>query len=308
MRIGTIKQIWRYPVKSMAGEQLEACSVGLNGIPGDRGWAIRDDTAGETTNGKHFPLLMQCTARYREAPVNGANSHVDMWFPDGVRLGSDAPDVNARLTELLGKPVSLWPLQPASNTEHYRRRSKTARLYGRLARFRAFRAALPVLTSFGPANAQLRESFSREPDEPVPDLSTLPSELFEFTSPRGTYFDAFPIHVLTTASLEMMKRLNPAATWDVRRFRPNFLIETDPAIKDPIEVEWGGQKVRLGGVELKCEIPTPRCGMTIQAQAEFPKDPSILRTIVKDADQNLGIYASVITAGEIRIGDLVEVS
>ena len=209
---------------------------------------------------------------------------------------------------MLGKPVSLWPLQPASNTEHYRRRSKTARLYGRLARFRAFRAALPVLTSFGPANAELRESFSREPDEPIPDLSTLPAELFEFTSPRGTYFDAFPIHVLTTASLEMMKRLNPAATWDVRRFRPNFLIETDPAIKDPIEVEWGGQKVRLGAVELKCEIPTVRCGMTIQAQAEFPKDPSILRTIVKDADQNLGIYASVVTAGDVRVGDAVEVN
>ena len=147
MRIGTIKQIWRYPVKSMAGEQLEACSVGLNGIPGDRGWAIRDETA-------------------------------DMRFPGGLQLGSDAPNINARLTELLGKPVSLWPLQPASNAEHYRRRSKTARLYGRLARFRAFRAALPLLTSFGPANAELRESFSREPDEPIPDLSTLPAELF----------------------------------------------------------------------------------------------------------------------------------
>jgi uncharacterized protein YcbX len=308
MRIGTIKQIWRYPVKSMAGEQLEACSVGLNGIPGDRGWAIRDETARETTNGKHFPLLMQCSARYREAPANGVIPHVELRLPGGLQLGSDAPNINARLTELLGKPVSLWPLQPASNTEHYRRRSKTARLYGRLARFRAFRAALPVLTSFGPANAELRESFSREPDEPIPDLSTLPPELFEFTSPRGTYFDAFPIHVLTTASLEMMKRLNPAATWDVRRFRPNFLIETDPAIKDPIEVEWGGQKVRLGAVELKCEIPTVRCGMTIQAQAEFPKDPSILRTIVKDADQNLGIYASVVTAGEVRVGDVVEVN
>jgi hypothetical protein len=308
MRIGIIKQIWRYPVKSMAGEQLEACSVGLHGIPGDRGWAIRDETAGEITNGKHFPLLMQCSARYREAPANGSIPHVDMRFPDGLQLGSDVPDINARLTELLGKPVSLWPLQAASNTEHYRRRSKTARLYGRLARFRAFRAALPVLTSFGPANAELRESFSREPDEPIPDLSTLPSELFEFTSPPGTYFDAFPIHLLTTASLELMARLNPAATWDVRRFRPNFLIETDPAIKDAVEVEWGGQKVRLGGVELKCEIPTVRCGMTIQAQAEFPKDPSILRTIVKDADQNLGIYASVTTAGEVRVGDVVEIN
>ena len=307
MRIGTVKQIWRYAVKSMAGEQLEACTVGANGIPGDRGWAIRDETAGEITNGKHFPLLMRCTARYREAPANGSVPHVDMQFPDGLRLGSDVPNVNARLTELLGKPVSLWPLQPASNTEHYRRSSKTARVLGRLARFRPFRAALPALTSFGHANAELREAFSREPGEPIPDLSTLPPEILEFTSPRGTYFDAFPIHMLTTASLEMMARLNPAATWDVRRFRPNFLIETDPAIKDPIEVEWAGQKVRLGGVELKCEIPTVRCGMTIQAQAEFPKDPSILRTIVKDADQNLGIYASVITAGDVRVGDVVEV-
>jgi len=307
MRIGTIKQIWRYPVKSMAGEQLEACSVGLNGIPGDRGWAIRDETAREITNGKHFPLLMQCSARYREAPANGSIPHVDMRFPDGLQLGSDVPNVNARLTELLGKPVSLWPLQPASNTEHYRRGSKTARLFGRLARFRLFRAALPALTSFGHANEQLREAFSREPGEPLPDLSTLPAEILEFTSPRGTYFDAFPIHMLTTASLEMMARLNPAARWDVRRFRPNFLIETDPAIKDPIEVEWGGQKVRLGNVELKCEIPTVRCGMTIQAQAEFPKDPSILRTIVKDADQNLGVYASVMSGGDVRVGDVVEV-
>ena len=306
MRIGTVKQIWRYPVKSMAGEQLEACTVGLNGIPGDRGWAIRDETAGETTNSKHFPLLMRSSARYRDAPVDGFIPHVDMHFPDGLQLGSDLPDINAQLTELLGKPVTLWPVQPASNTEHYRRRSKLARLFGRLARYRMFRAAMPALTSFGQANAQLREAFSREPGEPVPDVSTLPPEILEFTSPRGTYFNAFPIHVLTTASLEIMMRLNPAATWDVRRFRPNFFIETDPAIKGLVDVEWSGQKIRLGGVELRCEIPTVRCGMTIQAQADFPKDPSILRTIVKDADQNLGAYASVIKTGEVRIGDRVD--
>jgi uncharacterized protein YcbX len=246
MRIGTIKQIWRYAVKSMAGEQLDACTVGLNGIPGDRGWAIRDETSGEITNGKHFPLLMQCSARYREPPANGFIPHVDMHFPNGLRLGSDQADVNTRLSELLGKPVSLWPLQPASNTEHYRRSSKTARLFGRLARFRVFRAAMPALTSFGRANAELREAFSREQDEPIPDISTLPAEILEFTSRPGTYFDAFPIHVLTTASLEMMARLNPAATWDVRRFRPNFLIETDASIKGLVESEWGGQKLRFG--------------------------------------------------------------
>jgi uncharacterized protein len=306
MLIGVVKQISRYAVKSMAGEKLAECSVGALGIPGDRGWAIRDEKTGETTNAKHFPLLMQCAARYREAPASDFIPHVDIIFPDGTTLGSDLADINERLSERLGKPVSLWSRRPAEDTEFYRRKSKTARVFGRLARFRAFRAALPTLTSFGRAHADLQEAFSREPGEPVPDLSILPPEILEFTSPRGTFFDAFPIHLMTTASLELMARLNPEATWDMRRFRPNFLIETKPEIKGLVEAEWSGRKLRVGEVELTCEIPTPRCGMTIQAQEGLEKDPSILRTIVKDADQNLGIYASVVSAGEIRVGDLVE--
>lgn len=290
----------------MAGEQLESCTVGTLGIPADRGWAVRDDTVGEITNGKHNPLLMQSEARYREAPSNGSIPHVVMRFPNGVELASDAVDINERLSELLGKRVSLWPVQPASDLEFYRRKSKLARVLGRLARNRSFRAALPVLTSFGKANADLRELFSREPGEPVPDLSTLPPEILEFTSPLGTYFDAFPIHVLTTSSLDTMRRFNPAAKWDVRRFRPNFLIETDAGIDGLIESEWSGKNVRFGDVELRCEISTVRCGMTIQAQKEFPKDPSILRSIVKDAHQNFGIYANVVKTGEVRLGDVVE--
>jgi uncharacterized protein YcbX len=306
MQIGTVKQIYRYAVKSMAAEKLNACEAGVMGIPGDRGWALRDETTGEITNGKNFPVLMRCAARYREPPSLGFIPQVDMIFPDGATIGSDASDVNERLTELLGKPVSLWPLRPADDAEHYRRKSKTARVFGKLARFRAFRAMLPALMSVGPAREQVRDGFSREPGEPLPDLSTLPPELIEFTSPRGTYFDAFPIHVLTTASLETMTRLNPAAVWDIRRFRPNFLIETKPDIRGLVEAEWDGRKLRVGGVELKCEMPTVRCGMTIQAQAGLAKDPSILRTIVRDADQNLGVYASVVSAGEVRVGDLVE--
>src|SRR6185295_19453099 len=103
MRIGTIKQIWRFAVKSMAGEQLEACTVGMRGIPGDRGWAVMDESAGQLATGSRFPLLMQCSARYREAPLNGFVPHVDMRLPGGIQVGSDLVDVNARLTELLGK-------------------------------------------------------------------------------------------------------------------------------------------------------------------------------------------------------------
>ena len=88
MRIGTIKQIWRFAVKSMAGEQLDVCTVGMRGIPGDRGWVVRDETAGKLATGSRFPLLMQCAARYREPPVNGSVPHVDMRLPDGTQIGA----------------------------------------------------------------------------------------------------------------------------------------------------------------------------------------------------------------------------
>lgn len=231
MIIGTVKQIWRYAVKSMAGEQLESCTVGLRGIPGDRGWVLTDATTGKFATGGKNPLLMQCSAHYREPPGNGFIPHVDMRFPGGVQAGSDLPDIDTRLTELLGKAVSLS------------------------------------------------------------------------ASALGDQFDAYPIHVLTTASLERMSRLNTQAKWDVRRFRPNFLIETRPGIEGLVEFDW--KNVRLGNVELRCEMPAERCAMTTHAQAELPKDPSVLRSIVEAADQNLGVYASVIQAGEVRVGDPV---
>jgi uncharacterized protein YcbX len=306
MQIGTIEQIWRHPVKSMAGEQLQECTVKTLGIPGDRGWALRDETTGEITNGKRLPLLLQCEARYRQTPENGVIPSVEIRFPDGTSTTSDDQDANARLSALLGRSISLWPLQPATNLEHYRRKAVAARLLGRFARYKTFRAALPTLTSFGNANVELRQMFSREPNEPIPDISVLPPEVLEFTSPPGTYFDAFPIHVLTSASLEAMARLNPGARWEVPRFRPNFFVETYQDIEGLIESEWNGRTLRLGSVELKCEIPTARCGMTTHPQGDLPKDPTILRSIVKDADQNLGIYASVLSPGEVKLGDSVE--
>jgi len=147
--------------------------------------------------------------------------------------------------------------------------------------------------------------FSREPNERIPDISLLPPELIEFTSPPGTYFDAFAIHLLTTSSLTLMQRLNPEANWDRRRFRPNFLIESE--LHGFIELEWNSQKLRIGSSIVQCQIPTARCGMTTHAQKDLPKDPSVLRTIVKDADQNLGTYATVITSGTVKVGDAVEI-
>ena len=100
--------------------------------------------------------------------------------------------------------------------------------------------------------------------------------------------------------------LNANAEWDVRRFRPNFLLDTDARFKSLIESEWNGQKLRIRSLVLQCDIPTMRCRITMHAQGGLPKDPSILRSIVRDADKNLGVYAKVATPGEVRLGDVVE--
>jgi MOSC domain-containing protein len=152
----------------------------------------------------------------------------------------------------------------------------------------------------------LRAAFSRTADEPVPDISKLPKELFQFTSPPGTYFDAFPVHVLTSASLLVMSQANPASNWDVRRFRPNFFVKTAAGIEGLIEPDWAGKALRIGNVELRCEMPAVRCGMTTNAQASLAKDPTVLRTIVKEGNQNLGVYASVVGDGNVAEGDQVE--
>ena len=306
MLIGTVDQIWRHPVKSMAGERLDGCSAGRLGIPGDRGWALRDEQTGEITNGKKIPLLMQCAARYCEQPTNADIPNVEIILPDGTTVRSDDESVNEKLSVALGKQLTLWPRQPAENREHYRRKSAAARIVGRMSRNNGFRSLLPTLTKLPQLSESLREAFGREDGEPIPDISVLPPEVLEFTSPLGTYFDAFPIHIVTKASLDAMAQINSAALWDARRFRPNFFVNTTDDIKGLVEASWRGQTVRIGSVELKCEISTARCAMTTQAQAGIPKDSSVLRTIVKDADQNLGVYASVIKEGQVRIGDQVE--
>jgi len=151
--------------------------------------------------------------------------------------------------------------------------------------------------------AELRQVFGRLENEPLPDLSTLPPQILEFTSPFGTFFDAFPFQILTTASLSALARHNPTADFDSRRFRPNVLVETARGIEGLVEAEWSGRTLRIGATRIKLEMPTVRCVIPTLDQPGMKKDPSVLRTIVRDASQNLGAYATIATGGTITLGD-----
>ena len=282
--VGRVAELWRYPVKSMGGEQLERCALGERGVPGDRGWALRDEAAGEIRGAKKMPVLMRCRARYDAEPDGERIPPASMTFPDGSVVRTSDVDVNARLSALVDRQVTLWPVQPAAARDHYRR----------------------GLPDHADMEIELRQVFGRLPEEPLPDLSVIPPELFEFTSPLGTYFDAFPIHLLTTASLRALATRNPSAQFDRRRFRPNILIEALAADSGLIEFDWCGRQVRVGGTVLAITIQAMRCSMTTHAAGDLPKDPSVLRTIVRDSNQNLGVYATVKESGPVAVGDMVD--
>ena len=305
MLIGHACEIWRYPVKSMSGERLSSCTIGPCGIAGDRGWALRDEVAGEIRGAKYLPKLLLCSARYRTAPSGTTIPDVEIRFPDGSTVSSDDPDVAARLSTFLGRRVSLWPIQPAADRSHYKRAQAGATILGWISRHRLLRPHIARIIRYAGQEGEARAVFGREPDEPLPEFAAIPSELFEFTSPPGTYFDAFPIHLLTTASIETMRRRNSTADWNVRRFRPNFLIATASATGCLEETSWGHRTIRIGHVSLRCEGPTVRCAMTMHAQEGLARDSTILRTIVRDADQNFGAYARPIGDGVIDEGAAV---
>jgi uncharacterized protein YcbX len=294
-----VKEIWRYPVKSMAGERLERSEVGERGLWGDRGWAVRNDDTGEIHNAKRFPVLMQCSARYRTPPGEDQIPEVDITLPDGEALGTDSARLSTRLSELMGRPVSLRRLEPATNRKYYRRDQPGAALIGRLAASRTLRRLIQRVVE-----GQLRLEFGREPDEPMPDLGNMTSDVFEFYTPPGTYFDVLPIHVISTSAMQTMRMIDLAASWDVRRFRPNVLIET-ATDQGHVERNWVGHTVQIGGFAIRGEMPTIRCAMTMHAQNELPRDPLVLRAIVRDADQCLGLYASVVVTGTVSVGDPV---
>jgi uncharacterized protein YcbX len=281
--IGTVKEIWRYPVKSMAGERLNRASVGELGIIGDRGWAIRDEKAGEIRNARKMPALLHCVAVYLREPGAADVPPVQITTRDGATFRSDSAEANARLSELLGRSVSIWPIQPSTARDFYRRGARDN----------------PNL------DAELRQVFGRLENEPLPDLSKLPARVLEFTSPLGTFFDAFPFHLITTASLQALARRNPAADFDSRRFRPNVLVETEAGIEGLAEAQWSGRTLRIGATRIKLEMPCVRCVIPTLDQPNLRKDPSVLRTIVRDAEQNLGAYASIATPGTIALGDQV---
>lgn len=284
--VGRITQIWRHPVKSMAGERLAAVDLGPLGMHADRTWAVRDLELGATTSAKRLPALMGCTARYAAPPPPDAGPgnapEVIIGFPDGGSVSSSDPGVHQALSSHLGRDVELRPLPPLDAKDQYRG---------------------PLLSK-----ADIRGIFGIAPGEPLPDLSMFPvrklAELTRYATPVGTYVDVYPLHLLTEQSLRTMARLAPDSDWDVRRFRPSVLVET-PSDADHPEWGWCGGLLRTTDAALEPLFPTIRCVMPSHEQPGLEQDREITRTIAAQSRRCLGVYGSVPRPGRIAEGDVL---
>ncbi len=131
------------------------------------------------------------------------------------------------------------------------------------------------------------------------------SPAIEWTMPPGRFVDAMPLLLLTTASLRRAAGFYPAGTWDVRRFRPNLVVDVDR--EGWVEDDWARRTVRVGDVELLPRQPCQRCTMVTRPQPSLERDLEIYKTVARQHGGTLGMWTRVRTPGTIRVGDRVEV-
>jgi uncharacterized protein YcbX len=286
---GTVQALWRFPVKSMLGEKLDAADLSEGGVVGDRAYALVDQETGKVASAKHaklWPNLLKCRAAFVEPPRPGAEvPPARIELADGTSVLSDAPDVDTVLSRFFGRDVEL-----ASSAEH----GYTIDQYH------------PDEENYDPdghrdevVEAQLGAAFFNE--------RGLPSAV-----PEDSFFDLYPVSVLTTSTLDRLGELEPESSFDVRRFRMNVIVD-NPG-RGFVENDWVGRSIAIGDdVQLGVALPDPRCCMPSVEQEDLPRDPKILKALAQHNRIDVagalfpcaGVYAVAEATGTMHQNDSV---
>jgi uncharacterized protein YcbX len=270
--VGEVEELWRYPVKSMMGEQLTTAEVTENGLLGDRAYALRDTSDGKIATAKNprkWPNLFDYEAALTGAATGGEKPPpARITLPDGTTISTEQPDAARILSAALKREVRLEKVERAAT-----------------------------------ATSNLETS-----EEYWLDMEGLEHRdtVTDFNLPEGTFFDTATVHILTTATLQRLHELYPEGRFAVPRFRPNVVVSSTDGAAGFVETAWLGRIVAIGeSVRLKIDLNCARCVMTTLAQGDLPKDLGILRTAAQHNQVNVGVYASVLQGGKIRRGDSI---
>jgi len=287
--VGSIRALWRYPVKSMLGEELEAVDLREGGVVGDRAYALRDKDTGKVASAKHpklWPNLLACRASFVDATrPDDELPPVRIELADGNVVMSDATDADAVLSRFFGRDVEL---------AHAAHNGYTIDQYH------------PDEENYDP------EGHRDEVVEARLGAAFFNEQGLQSAVPEGSFFDLYPLSVLTTSSLDQLGELEPHSRFDARRFRMNVIVDTQA--RGFVENEWVGRTLAIGDdVQIGVALPDPRCVMPSLAQQDLPKDSRILKALVQhnriDVAGSLypcaGVYAVAEATGVIRRHDRV---
>ena len=108
-RIGTVAALWRYPVKSLLGEELEEVGFSHRGVFGDRAYAVADGESGQVRNAKRagWQDLFSFAARLEGGTPASGRSSLRISAPDGRVVAGDQPNRDRLLSEAFGREVTL---------------------------------------------------------------------------------------------------------------------------------------------------------------------------------------------------------
>jgi uncharacterized protein len=261
-----VESLRRYPVKSMLGEAVESLYVDERGAAGDRRLALVDTATGHVASAKQARLwrgLLKCTA-------HGGTGGVSIGLPDGTTVDADDPDVDERLSRLLGRAVRLVSKRPDGATVE--------------------RPDPEQLLEFG---------LDAEVAGRILEIG--------LGTPGESFTDDAPLHAITTATLEHIGvealRYRPNLVIATPPDCPPYVEN------DWIEREFSIGEVRLLGGELtpRCVVPTLEHGPLPKAPQALrtPAAENRLEAGSCGVAACAGIYFRATTSGIIRVGDEV---
>ncbi|BBX23307.1 molybdenum cofactor biosysynthesis protein [Mycolicibacter terrae] len=285
--VGRVKTLFRFPIKSVGGHGIDSGYVEPHGGLGDHRYAFIDVETGNLCNAKNprkYASLLACRAYYLDEPQRGRPlPALEVAFPDGSRHRNVGTELDEAMSRYLGRTVRLAAEVPAD--------AKTELVW--------------EATTGLPKDGAYSHTTRNSDGDDVLTYGPLQADRF---------FDLTPLHIITTSTIEHFQQLEPSANFDPRRYRPTMVIETSaPGL---VEDAWVGGRLSIGGtIAARVDWCTPRCVMSTLAHGkDVPLDRATLRTIARhnskpipDAGKlaSLGVYASVATAGPVRVGDEV---
>jgi hypothetical protein len=266
--LGPVDALWRYPVKSMLGEELDAAEVTERGLEGDRAYALVDVETGKVVSAKaprKWGKLFEFRAAYVGEPRAGEKlPPARITLPDGTVVTSEQGDIDGVLSGVFGREVTLATEPPPG------------------AKYESVPVGAVPADPDGPTvDYPVRNGFFDL--AAIHLLTTASIERLRELYPQGR-FEA--------------RRYRPNVLVRTPEGARGFVENGWPGKTLAIGDE----------VLIRVMSPTIRCVMTTLPQGDLPADPGILRTAAQHNQANVGIYALVVRGGTVRLGDEVRVS